>query len=363
MASNTAIEWCDSTLNPWIGCQKVGPGCDSCYAEALMDKRYGKVEWGAGKDRVRTSAANWKLPVRWNAQPFVECIGCRWRGQAISKSVIDTVLCPQCRRDALQPARRRVFCASLADVFDNEVPLEWFVDLLDLIRRTPNLDWLLLTKRIGNLGRIVNAALTASVNNEALRAWIVDWWSNGSPPPNVWLGATICNQEEADRDVPKLLAAPARVRFLSVEPMLSPVILSSLDDDKQDRRIFLGFSGYGREVHGVDWVICGGESGLGARPMHPNWVRSLRDQCAGADVPFLFKQWGEWGPTWVEAHSHMGPRAPIDPAGNHSIAGTRLVVARYTGGSEREALWPVVRVGKAAAGRDLDGVVHNGFPS
>lgn len=242
MAENSAIEWTDHTFNPWVGCTKVGPGCDHCYAEGWA-KRGGKaagVTWGG--ERRRTSDANWRQPLKWNAQ-------------------------------AQREGRRyRVFCASLADVFDNQVPEDWRRDLFELIRATPHLDWLLLTKRIGNAAAMIQAAL--SNMDIGYSAPFAAW-----PWPNVWLGATVVNQEEFDRDAPKLDATPAAVRFLSVEPMLGPIVDSG----------WLWGTG-GR--NGIDWVICGGESGPGARPMHPGWARSLRDQCAAAGVPFFMKQMG-----------------------------------------------------------------------
>ena len=124
MAEHTEIAWCDSTFNPWIGCQKVSPGCDHCYAEALMDHRHHRVEWGPHGERKRTSEANWKLPLRWS------------------------------KKARASGTRPRVFCASLADVFDNQVPIQWRTDLFDLIARTSELDWLLLTKRPENLARM-----------------------------------------------------------------------------------------------------------------------------------------------------------------------------------------------------------------
>ncbi|MBI5255386.1 MAG: phage Gp37/Gp68 family protein [Burkholderiales bacterium] len=312
MAENSKIEWTDHTFNPWTGCTKVSPGCDGCYAEAWA-KRSGTVAWGTGEPRRRTTDANWRLPLKWNAQ-------------------------------AEREGRRfRVFCASLADVFDNEVPTAWRVDLLRLIEATPHLDWLLLTKRIGNVERMLDEAAR-------LMPEVLMW-----PLPNVWLGATVVNQAEADRDIPKLLGVPARIRFLSIEPMLGPI--------KMDQRLIAPIEGTSQ--HGqrfVDWIIAGGESGPHARPAHPNWFRSLRDQCAVAGVPFLFKQWGEWGPTWFEAHAHLGFGAPKDPAGELSIAGTRVIVGPLRNGDVLEQLWPIQRHGKKAAGRLLDGVEHNGVP-
>lgn len=253
MSENSKIEWCDHTFNPWLGCTKVSPGCDHCYAEQLMDTRMHRARWGAGQPRVRTSATNWREPVKWNAR-HAEFFVANGR-------------------------RQRVFCESLADVFDNAIDPAWRRDLFDLIVDTPNLDWLLLTKRIGNVQQMVQAAT------------LCDFL-----PSNVWLGATIVNQEEADRDIPKLLAVPARVRFLSMEPLLGPVDISRHLDycEKLDKHGISRRAG-GQHIKcdkhcGISWVIAGGESGAGARLMHPDWARSLRDQCSAAGVPFFMKQ-------------------------------------------------------------------------
>lgn len=240
MAENSKIEWCDHTFNPWIGCTKVGPGCDHCYAEALMQDRYHRVRWGAGAERELTSDSNWKRPQSWN------------------------------RRAANASRRPRVFCASLADVFDNEVPGLWRRALFDLIRITPHLDWLLLTKRIGNAPDMLPD----------------DW---GAGWPHVWLGATVVTQDEANRDVPKLLQMPAAVRFLSCEPLLGPLNLP-----------WLRYGLLDRAYHSVvDWVIVGGESGIHARPMQPEWCSAIARQCAAAGTAFFMKQgsrdnWPDW---------------------------------------------------------------------
>lgn len=152
MAEATKIEWADSTFNPWIGCTKVSPACDHCYAENLMDTRLKRVQWGAGKPRKLTSQANWNKPLQWNKDPFYQCTGCGFRGDKTSAAArFDSskpYFCVRCGGE-YKMDRRRVFCASLADVFDNEVPDEWRHNLWRLIHQTPNLDWLLLTKRIG----------------------------------------------------------------------------------------------------------------------------------------------------------------------------------------------------------------------
>ena len=306
MAENTKIEWADHTFNPWTGCTKVGPGCDNCYAEGWA-KRSGIVQWGPGAERRRTSESNWRQPIKWNAE--AERLGVRYR----------------------------VFCASLADVFDNEVPDEWRSDLFHLIQATPNLNWLLVTKRIGNAGRMLAEGI----------------------PPNVWLGITVVNQAEADRDIPKLLQVPAAVRFLSMEPLLGAVDLTDIccnrgestedhfsalfdpDDDVNED---------GTPFRYVDWVIVGGESGSKARPMRPQWARDIRDQCKVAGVPFLFKQWGEWAPA---SHGHGGKHGAWN--GDAFLPGF---------GDIKTPDNNMTRAGKnACGGRLLDGREHNGFPA
>lgn len=333
MAENSNIEWTRHTFNPWIGCQKVGPGCDHCYAETWDARGLQQRErrWGAHADRTRTSAAIWRKPLAWD------------------------------KAAAAAGERHRVFCASLADVFDNHASVlpEWRAALWALIRATPNLDWLLLTKRPGNIARMLPA----------------DW---GRGYPNVWMGCTVVNQPEADRDIPKLLDVPARVRFLSMEPLLGPVDLTRV------RRRQLGFATERLDAlttagvrsmtwwkgeplptptpyRRIDLVIVGGESGPGARPMHPDWVRYLRDQCVAAGVPFFFKQWGEWevsldrdrdDPDWRADYARdyvdHGKSRWLNLAGGRGFHGDRFHVMR--------------RVGKKAAGRDLDGQTWDQMP-
>jgi protein gp37 len=304
MAEVSKIEWTDATFNPWIGCTKISPACDHCYAEDWAN-RYQFVTWGG--DRRRTSAATWRQPVKLNAQAIAE-------GRRI-----------------------RVFCASLADVFDNQVPPEWRADLWALIRATPALDWLLLTKRPQNIVGM-----------------LPEDWAEGYP--NVALGTTVEDQVRADQRIPALLAAPAVRRFLSCEPLLGPIKISlgtvhHHPDNDQGNPAVQAIVRAARRSLGptIDWVITGGESGAQARPSHPDWFRSLRDQCAAAGVPFLFKQWGEWVPLsgadgfWP----HNTPKAcRIMPSGERHPRGKSMQ-----------------RVGKARAGRLLDGVLHNGFPS
>lgn len=271
MSENSKIEWTDHTFNPFIGCTKVSPGCDHCYAEHLMDTRMHKVVWGPQGERVRTSSANWRTPLTWNAK----------HGEFLAK----------------HGRRQRVFCASLADVFDNAVPDAWRIDLFKLIADTPNLDWLVLTKRIGNV--------RSYIQRDGLAFELI---SAG----RVWLGATVVNQVEADRDIPKLLNTPAGMKFLSMEPLLGPVDISDFlapGDPHCDTGFVQGEryeEGYCKTCAGhitdpihnpamhdfIDWVIVGGESGHAARPMVLEWAQDIVQQCHAASVPAFVKQLG-----------------------------------------------------------------------
>lgn len=317
MGENTKIEWCHDTFNPWVGCEKVSPACKNCYAEGWA-KRTGKPNLWKG-ERRRTSAANWRKPLRWNQTAI-----CKTCGYA---EVIGSDDCRNCGNNfsAKNYQRRRVFCASLADVFEDRPELNyWRCDLFALIDQTPNLDWLLLTKRPENINKMVKC-LTSKL------------------PDNVWLGTTVENQEQADKRRTHLSEVPAAVRFLSCEPLLGPVDLRNL-------RSPMGDSARWDALHGnIDWVICGGESGPNARPSHPDWFRSLRDQCVSAGVAFHFKQHGEWlhesqtdKNRWA---SYCKKTCEVQEVGKHVEFGG------YT-----------YKVGKARAGRLLDGREWNELP-
>jgi protein gp37 len=242
MAENSKIEWCDHTFNPWTGCTKVSPGCDHCYAEGWA-KRSGIVQWGPHAERRRTSPEYWKQPLRWAKK-------CRDELDRMIKRPI-----------TMHPiSRPRVFCASLADVFDNQVPTEWRVDLFRLIDATPELDWLLLTKRPENAEKMISWACGEAVPDR-VRPW---------PWPNIWLGFTAEDQDHFDRRWKIVRDIPAEVRFCSYEPALGDLNVTYAD--------------------GLDWLICGGESGHGYRPMDPAWERAVRLQCATAGISYFFKQ-------------------------------------------------------------------------
>lgn len=285
MAENSKIEWTDHTWSPWEGCTKISPACDHCYAARMNGWLKAGDNWGPGAPRLEYGDDHWDKPVKWqrNAAKF----------------------------HTLHGRRQRVF-PSVCDPFDNEVHQIRRERFWGLVRLTPGLDWLVLTKRIGNAKNMLPA----------------DW---GDGYPNVWLGSTVVTQDEYDRDIGKLLRTPARVHFLSIEPMLEPIDMrmggASMPDYSEHR-----------PLAPLDWVICGGESGPRARPIHATWVRSVRDQCAAAGVHFLWKQWGDWRPV-IPGEGAIGAQTKW-PDGTVSI-----------------------RVGKKLAGRLLDGVEHNGFPA
>lgn len=282
MGEQSKIEWTDYTFNPWEGCEKVSPGCKNCYAEARDKRWHGGEHWGPGSARFGHTEAYWRQPLRWNAE-------------------------------AAKAGRiARVFCGSLCDILDDHGPAHsgdlYLPELRErvfrLVPQTPNLMWLFLTKRPENDGMFPHQ-------------WREAW------PRNAMFGFTVENREWLERRIHKAFGFARQVNglriFLSCEPLLGP--LSPLDLSAINGK------------HAIDWVICGGESGANARPMHPDWARQLRDECARAGVPFFFKQWGEYAPE-IEKGSYR-----------------------------REPIEGMVRVGKHAAGRLLDGVEHNALPA
>ncbi len=262
MAQNSKIEWTHHTFNPWWGCLKVSPACKHCYAESWA-KRTGHNVWGATTERRFFGRQHWNQPLLWAREA----------------------------RRLRQPAR--VFCASMADVFEDREALKpWRDRLWRLIDETPELDWLLLTKRI-HLAK-------------SLVPWRAEW------PSNVWVGTTVEDAQRADERLPFLLDLPAQVRFVSCEPLLGSLDLAPW-------------------IRELSWVIAGGETGGHSRPSDPLWFRELRDQCVGSGVAFHFKQWGDWFPLPTEAETGRG---------------------RTWESSSGELL---VRAGRKKAGRLLDG--------
>jgi hypothetical protein len=252
----------------------------------------------------------------------------------------------------------------MADWLDLDAPLDDFVRLLDTIRCTPELDWLLLSKRIGNWRKRLDEA-AASIADEGPDyrgvAAFIELWLRGQAPANVVVMATLVNQAEADRDLPKLFAVPARRRGVSIEPMLEAINMLKLDADGRT------------PLSKLDWVIAGGESGPPARPAHPDWFRSLRDQCAAAGVPFHFKQWGEWWEVDSDARDEDGSHHVVnvpgieaqerfDPKTDRLVAPDGRVFAALDALPEDVPCRQMTRLGKKFAGRLLDGVEHNAFP-
>jgi protein gp37 len=276
MAKNSHIEWTNHTFNPWWGCHKVSPACDNCYAE-VWAKRVGQTVWGHEAPRRFFGEAHWLEPLRWNQQALTA------------------------------RTRARVFCASMADVFERRASLNKERERLwNLIDQTPNLDWLLLTKRPQNV--------------LSMTPWGDAW------PHNVWIGTSVENQKLAELRLPFLLALPAAVRFLSCEPLLGPLDLRSWFNR--------------RPLNPIDWVIAGGESGPQSRPMHPDWALALLNQCQRAKVPFHFKQWGHWVPADCITVSNHKPllTVGVDPP-------LRMIA-----------------VGKKLAGRMLKGTTWDNLP-
>ena len=274
MAKNSKIEWTHHTFNPWWGCVKVSPACKYCYAET-WSKRLGKNVWGAKAPRRFFSESHWREPLKWNYDAEMEKI------------------------------RRRVFCASMADVFEARAELhEPREKLWELIEQTPWLDWLLLTKRPQNIS--------------TYSPW--ERW-----PSNVWLGTSTETSKWANERIDKLIANDAVIHFISAEPLLGRMDLSKWF-----------------EAGTLDWVIAGGESGPKARPTRPTWLRDLRDQCETYNIPFHFKQWGHWAPEYPP------PSKKVRSINVESEDG------------DRETLFAL---GKKAAGRQLDGRKWDGIPA
>lgn len=307
----TTIEWADYSFNPWIGCANVSEGCRNCYAHTMSD-RFGWADWRAGGKRKKLSDDYWKDPLRWD------------------------------RKAARLGRPLLVFCASSADVFEDHPDVAADRQRLwELIAVTPNLIWLLLTKRPQNIMTMVP------------RAWHHDW------PANVWPGTSTENQKAADERLPHLCRAPAPVRFVSAEPLLSEADLSpwmscnhqsrSGVDEWPPRRwscdhchaIFEDNPGGAPTMTSppqlINWVISGGESGAKARPSFVQDHRKIRDACAENGIPYLFKQWGEFVPLGM----------PGIPPGRYVQAHPHGIVTR---------------VGKGAAGNLLDGVQHLNWP-
>jgi protein gp37 len=282
MGKESKIEWTHHTFKPWRGCVRVSPACKFCYAETWA-KRLGEDLWGSTADRRFFGNSHWNEPIKWD------------------------------REAAADGVRRRVFCASMADVFENRKDLNASRDRLwQLIEATPNLDWLLLTKRIEHVKK--------------LAPWTGKW------PRNIWLGASTEKQNWLEKRVDHLLSHDVAVRFVSAEPLLGQLDIAPWLAKPKSKKA------------GINWVIAGGESGVHARWMNPAWVENLRDQCGEAGVPFHFKQWGHWAPEEIIKEG-ISARAQ------------RVEVVGRMGEMIR-----MVKVGKTKSGRVLDGSTWDEFP-
>jgi protein gp37 len=376
MSENTKIEWTDVTWNPVTGCTRASAGCDNCYAvtmtkrlEAMGQEKYsGLVNLGKNHFNgvVKTHEDALTIPLKWK-----------------------------------QP--RKVFVNSMSDLFHKEIPFEFIDKVFAVMALTPQHTYQVLTKRPERMAEYLtrtHESYSRQVYNTArtnIWTYVQEAWDCGTfdrgaicpprtshrpfrwvhgaddrctgevdgwPLPNVWLGTSVEDQKTADERIPHLLNCPAKVRFLSCEPLLGPVDLSDLikwcPEHDFDGGFCVGPCRYRRYIH---WVICGGESGPNARPMHPAWARSLRDQCVRAEVPFFFKQFGEWLP----GHHYTPELLKADP----DPAGSRFTCAEWCGHEWNigyRTAWDtdhedaMYRVGKKAAGRVLDGRTWDEFP-
>ena len=361
MAQTSAIEWTEATWNPIVGCSIVSPGCTHCYAMAMA----------ARIDRMTLQSHYEGLTHKINGHQV-------WTGK-IAHAGSHAFLAPLRRR---KPTT--YFVNSMGD---EDVPDAWIDQVFAIMALCPQHAFQVLTKRAARMrdycstiqkhGRwlqMEDIALQLGYEPRGAHDHGFDWISNKQFLPNVWLGVSAERQQEADERIPLLLQTPAAVRFLSAEPLLGPIDLTrirvQLAGDSWMTRSALHAKdslNLGQEEHRLDWVICGGESGPNARPMHPDWARSLRDQCQAAGVPYFFKQWGEW----------LG----CESTGNNEPPG--IPKNTYRRCDDGSFCWPSIRdsysfdhptdkwsghfaakrVGKKAAGRLLDGVAHNAMPS
>ncbi|MDV7211841.1 DUF5131 family protein [Azotobacter beijerinckii] len=340
MSDKTGIEWTDATWNPIRGCSRVSDGCRHCYAEAQA-ARIISMDRGRG------------IPEGQGSYDGLLAKGGQWNGQI--KVVESAMEQPQRWRKP-----RRIFVNSMSDLFHENVPEEVIQRIFAVMASAPHHTFQILTKRAERMREVLSskdarwiAEGQLALTREGILkpgAYHVTW-----PLPNVWLGVTVENQAAADERIPQLLETPAAVRWLSIEPLLGPVHIENYlcecpeDDD--------GAPYPGR----IDWVVVGGESGPNARPMHPHWATSLRDQCLAAGVPFLFKQWGEWRPPVTgESFSTAMGRAQRVPAFIVAQDGTVHCFKNEATASGGEVL---LRVGKHAAGRRLQGELHDAYPT
>ena len=360
MSDKTKIEWADATWNPVTGCTRVSPGCENCYIDWAPPFRIEGRHFTEACPKCSGLGGLAAIAYAGKVEVSPPCPTCQGTGRVRSHAIGSTTgvrLHPE-RLD--QPLRwkrpRKVFVNSLSDLFHVDVPDEYIARVWAVMALASQHTFQVLTKRHGRMRALlkswdfrilVHDAVTELNGAERDEVW---------PPPNVWVGVTVEDQERADLRIPALLVTPAAVRFLSCEPLLGPVVISSaLQTVRSD----------GQPCTGIDWVIAGGESGRDARPMHPDWARSLRDQCQATGVPFLFKQRGEW--TWSEPGRFQLPTQPFTDRDAVMHPGGMVAMTKSNPFNPFERGHPnwttrITRVGKKAAGRELDGRTWDEYP-
>lgn len=354
MADNTKIEWTDATWNPITGCSVVSPGCTNCYAMKLAGTRLAHHPSRAGLTVDTKAGPVWNGKLRFNSEWLFQPL--HWK----------------------RP--RRIFVCAHGDLFAEGVEDAWLDQIFAVMACSPQHIFQVLTKRPKRMRdylktKMLEHRLAAAQAQFDFPLQSPGFWPH-LPLSNVWLGVSVEDQTRADERIPTLLDTPAAIRWISAEPLLGPVDLDSikipgvvnpLDSLRSEtyadikhgqyagQRLYSGCK-YGC-AHGIDWVVVGGESGAGARPMHPDWARSLHDQCTRAGVPFFFKQWGNWQIA-SEANGHADHNMNRNDAFWIDIDGTQHK-PQSTGLDTPYAMY---RVSKAVAGRLLDGIEHNAMP-
>lgn len=379
MGANSNIEWTDATWNPVSGCARVSAGCDHCYAVWMTRRLEGAARGAVGKGRLRAAGLKYVgLTVEQKPAAIAQGIGVD--GWHFNGKV-------RCHADVLGvPLRwkkpRRIFVNSMSDLFHKDVPFEFIDQVFAVMALTPRHTYQILTKRPERMAEylaeehrdlIIDAAVwdikpEFAAKRELGETIVRDYDVVKLPLPNVWLGTSVEDQAALDLRWPWLAKCPAAVRFLSVEPMLGAIDFLRTPRPGHTIDWLTGEQETAREkvnAPRIDWVICGGESGPQARPMHPDWARWIRDQCQDAGVPFFFKQWGEFGPIGGDTR---GDRVVLTDGASytHGQVAEKQIAKEHLGGtgSWKAGLNPTImhRVGKAAAGRVLDGRTWDEFP-
>lgn len=338
MSANSKIEWTDHTWNPVRGCTRVSEGCRNCYAERTAARFIRHIDEIPGPRIGQTHDAFHGFAERTTSGPH-------WTGRV--DLVKDKLLEPLKRRSW---SGKRVFVNSMSDLFHEALPDAAIDRVFATMAMRPDVTFQALTKRAARLQQWAVGAQDRIArqipHHPAFETPVVPW-----PLPNVWLGVSVEDQKTAKERIWPLLKTPAAVRFISAEPLLGPLDLDAIEALCKSWRRGATIGTY------LDWVIAGGESGHGARPAHPDWFRKLRDQCAAAGVPFFFKQWGEWASTSTDL-SGRGVEHRVFPDGQ-VLTYREFALGPWSDDDAEE----MARVGKAKAGRLLDGREHNEFPA